>query len=259
MTTWILLRGLTRETRHWGDFPLTLQAALPAARLAAIDLPGNGRLHRQESPMRIETIAARCRDQALAQGLRPPFHLLAMSLGAMVAIAWAHAHPGEVAGCVLINTSLRPFSPFYERLRPGSCPTLLRLALPIGDRRREALVLALTSARAVALSGILPAWVAWRREYPVSLRNALRQLVAAARYAAPSEMPSQHLLILSGRGDALVDPACSRRLAAAWRADYAEHPTAGHDLPLDDGLWVATQIRRWLATEPSPGCRQERR
>jgi pimeloyl-ACP methyl ester carboxylesterase len=256
MTTWILLRGLTRETRHWGDFPPTLQAALPEARLAAIDLPGNGRLHRQESPTRIETIAARCRDQALAQGLRPPFRLLAMSLGAMVAVAWAHAHPDEVAACVLINTSLRSFNPFYQRLRPGSYPTLLRLTLPIGDRRREALVLALTSTRAAALSDVLPAWVAWRREYPVSLANALRQLIAAARYTAPSQMQSQRLLILSGRGDALVDPACSRRLAAAWRADFAEHPTAGHDLPLDDGPWVAAQVRRWLAAPPSPGRRQ---
>jgi len=24
------------------------------------------------------------------------------------------------------------------------------------------------------------------------------------------------------------------------------HPEAGHDLPLDDGAWVAGQIRAWL-------------
>lgn len=252
MTQWILLRGLSRETRHWGDFPPALRAALPAARLAAIDLPGNGRLHRQASPASVEAIAAHCRDQALARGLRPPFHLLAMSLGAMVAVAWAQAHPGEVEACVLINTSLRPFNAFFDRLRPGSYTTLLKLALPIGARRREALILGLTSARAATLSGILPAWVAWRREQPVSLPNTLRQFIAAARCQAPSRCPVPRVLILAGHRDALVNPACSRQLASAWQVDYAEHPTAGHDLPLDDGPWVAAQVRRWMASAPSP-------
>ena len=39
--TWLLLRGLTREAGHWGRFPQQLQAALPGARILAIDLPGN--------------------------------------------------------------------------------------------------------------------------------------------------------------------------------------------------------------------------
>jgi hypothetical protein len=51
-------------------------------------------------------------------------------------------------------------------------------------------------------------------------------------------------------GDRLVDPECSRTLARAWQADFIEHPNAGHDLPLDDGAWVAQQIERWSATEP---------
>jgi pimeloyl-ACP methyl ester carboxylesterase len=247
VTCWILLRGLTREARHWGDFPRTLQAVLPAARIATIDLPGNGQRHAMRSPTRIEAIAADCRAQALAQGLRPPFHLLALSLGAMVAVAWADAHPDEVQGGVLINTSLRPFSPFTERLRPTSYRTLLKLALPIDDRRSEQLILGLTSSRAAELSGVLAAWVAWRREYPVSLGNALRQLAAAARYQAPRRSPIEKLLLLAGSQDALVDPNCSRRLASTWQSAYVEHPRAGHDLPLDDGPWVAEQVRRWLA------------
>jgi hypothetical protein len=27
------------------------------------------------------------------------------------------------------------------------------------------------------------------------------------------------------------------------------HPTAGHDLPLDDGLWVASQVQAWRTCE----------
>ena len=30
MSTWVLLRGLTRESRHWGDFPDILREHLEA-------------------------------------------------------------------------------------------------------------------------------------------------------------------------------------------------------------------------------------
>jgi pimeloyl-ACP methyl ester carboxylesterase len=54
------------------------------------------------------------------------------------------------------------------------------------------------------------------------------------------------LPILSSAGDRLVDPGCSRRLAESWRAAHHVHPDAGHDLPLDDGAWVAERIATWL-------------
>ncbi len=249
MTTWLLLRGLTRETRHWGDFPQVLQARLPDADIHAIDLPGCGNLNEIRCPASIEDMAEQCRAQVLARGLKPPFHLLAISLGGMVAVAWAQAHPTEIAEGVLINTSLRPFSRVHQRLRPAAYPSLLRFLLPTGARHREKVVLALTSARADELHAVLDAWTAWRQERPVSLGNAMRQLTAAMRYVAPMVGPARFLVLAAGR-DLLVDPECSRSLARAWQADFAEHPTAGHDLPLDDGTWVAQQIERWCATEP---------
>jgi hypothetical protein len=48
--------------------------------------------------------------------------------------------------------------------------------------------------------------------------------------------------VLAGAGDRLVDPTCSRRLAAAWACPLAVHPWAGHDLPLDDAQWVLDQV-----------------
>jgi len=56
------------------------------------------------------------------------------------------------------------------------------------------------------------------------------------------------MLVLASAHDALVDPYCSRRLAQAWALPIAEHPTAGHDLPLDDGAWVVRQVERWVCT-----------
>ena len=54
MTTWVLLRGLMREARHWGEFAATFQAQLSGTRVVARDLPGNGRLHHLRSPLHLE-------------------------------------------------------------------------------------------------------------------------------------------------------------------------------------------------------------
>lgn len=250
---WVLLRGLTREARHWGGFPAQLREALPGAAVVALDLPGNGRLHAQRSPASVAALAEHCRAALRAQGLAPPYRLLAMSLGAMVAVAWAQQQPRELAGAVLVNTSLRPYSAFHHRLRPACYAPLLRLLLTNPDAGAwERAILRLTSrplrgAGAPSPDALLRDWTAWRRECPVSRANALRQLLAAARYRAPPQPPAVPLLLLASARDALVDPRCSRRLAQAWRLPLAEHPGAGHDLPLDDGPWVARQLARFAA------------
>lgn len=246
MGTWVLLRGLTRESRHWRDFPEIFRREVPDAQVHMPDLPGNGKLFAQESPLAVGEMAQWCRTRMLAEGVPLPCHLLALSLGAMVAVEWAARHPEEVAGCVLINTSLRPFSPFYHRLRPGSYPKLLRLLLPGTDAgARERAILDLTSSRP-GDPEVLEEWVAYRRQCPVSAANALRQLRAAMAYRVPPVRPFPPILVLGSRGDALVNPCCSRRLARDWGTAFSEHPTAGHDLPLDDGPWVAGEVGRWL-------------
>jgi len=241
VTTWILLRGWSREARHWGAFPAQLGTAL-GARVVATDLPGNGRLCRQRTPTSIARIAEEVRQNAR---LDAPLHLLGLSLGAMVAIEWARRWRSEVAGCVLVNTSLRPFSAFYERLRPRNYGALARLAL--FERRahaREAAILRLTSAGAPS-AALVSEWARYAEEEPVTRANVLRQLVAAARYRAP-ESPPVPVLVLASRRDALVDVRCSIALAQAWRVPIALHESAGHDLALDDGAWVAARVAEWL-------------
>jgi pimeloyl-ACP methyl ester carboxylesterase len=76
--------------------------------------------------------------------------------------------------------------------------------------------------------------------------NALRQLWAAARFAAPSAVPAIPTLLLASAQDALVSVQCSRAIAQAWGVPLHEHPLAGHDLSLDDPRWVAQQVQAWL-------------
>jgi pimeloyl-ACP methyl ester carboxylesterase len=244
-TPWVLLRGLMRDRRHWGGFAALFAARFGGAAIAAIDFPGNGELHRQRSLGSIEATADFCRAELQRRGLKPPYRVLAMSMGAMVAASWATRYPDELAACVLINTSLRPFSRFWQRLRPVAYPSVLKMALLRPSARdAETMVLKLTTTSRDA--GVLDDWSAWREAQPVSSANALRQLAAATRFVASPAPPKVRTLVLVGAKDRLVSPDCSRKLAAAWGCELREHPSAGHDLPFDDAEWVVAQVGRWL-------------
>ncbi|MDB5815421.1 MAG: hydrolase or acyltransferase-like protein [Rhodocyclales bacterium] len=245
--SWILLRGLTRESRHWGDFPQILRDAMGDANVICVDLAGNGSVYHVDSPCSASAMAEYCRDELARRGLQPPYKVLAMSLGAMVATAWASRHVAEIDTCVLINTSMRSFSPFHQRLRPRNYVALLRLILLGGSAVAwEKTILRLTTRHPDKHAEVISRWVAYREEFPVSRRNALRQLLAAARYRAPILKPATRMLILTSARDALVDTRCSQALAACWNCHIAEHPDAGHDIPLEDGPWVVAQIREWM-------------
>jgi pimeloyl-ACP methyl ester carboxylesterase len=254
MDTWILLRGLTREAAHWGRFADDFQHAWQEARVVALDLPGNGQLHVRHSPLTVQGMVAACRAELARQGVRPPFRLFAMSLGAMVATEWARTAPADILGCVLVNTSFRPFSPFFHRLRPRNYAALLGLALlPRSPEAIERTVWRLTSNAPAPHSPTIDDWVAARARRPVSAVNALRQLVAAARYRAPAVAPNPRILLLASQSDQLVDSHCSQAIARGWHCALALHPHAGHDLPLDAPQWVLEQVQQWLAQAgPSP-------
>jgi pimeloyl-ACP methyl ester carboxylesterase len=249
MTTWVFLRGLTREARHWGDFPELFRGVfadeLSVSDILTLDLPGNGHRCMESTPTSVDAIMEACRSSLHDQGISPPYHLMALSLGGLVALAWAARYPEECCAVVMLSASLRPWNPFYERLRPSAWPTLLTMLLADVERR-EAAILEITSARAGQLQTVLPAWVDYARDCPVSRGNTLRQLYAAARFSAV-ERPRVPLLVMAGQGDRVVHPRCSQRLASTWGADLALHPSAGHDLPLDDGGWVANEVKAWLA------------
>jgi pimeloyl-ACP methyl ester carboxylesterase len=244
MTTWILLRGLSRETGHWGDFLPRFQQAFADDHVVPLDFSGNGALHSQQSATTVQAMVAHCRQQLTAAQLQPPYCLVALSLGAMVAVAWADAYPQEVSQLVLINTSLRPINPFYRRLRPSNYITLLRLLLGGATALQwEQALWRMTST--VSPPDTVDSWVRLRQQHPVKPFNALRQLWAASRFTAPLTAPKVATLLFASTCDALVSVECSRRIARQWGLPLIEHPQAGHDLPLDDGQWVIDQMHTW--------------
>lgn len=245
--TWVLLRGLMREQRHWGNFTQQFAQAHPHEHIITLDFAGNGALYQQASATSIGAMVEQARGQVQQQlqqqQSEDKIKLLAISLGGMVAVAWAERYPQELQRMVLINTSLAPHNPFYQRLRPANYPAIIATMLTGTQRQREQLILRLTSHQSDAPQAeqLLNDWVRYAQQYPIRRRNILRQLVAAMRYRAPAQAPQVPLLMLAGARDVLVSPQCSATLAHHWQVELRIHPDAGHDLPLDDPAWVIQQ------------------
>lgn len=245
---WLLLRGLGRESAHWGEFANQLQDAFPNARITLLDLPGTGCYYRQASPNSITAIAESLRRDALSKRLLDqPVSLLGLSLGGMVVWEWMQRHPQEIAGGVLINTSFADLSPFYRRLHWQSYRDFAAVALTRDARQRETRIVRLVSHRSAAQARIIDEWQRIHEARPVSAANVLRQMFAAAAYSAGDRKPRRPVLLLSGQSDRLVSPACTEAIHDKFQLEWRRHPQAGHDLPLDDGEWVAAHIQDWVA------------
>lgn len=250
---WVLLRGLGREARHWGDFPGRLTAALGEARVLTPDLPGNGQHWQAASATRIEAQTTALRAALGTELQAGPVNVIAISLGGMVALDWASRFPTEVDRLVLISTSLAGLAPFWQRLRWQRYPALLQLLFQPAAAR-EAGILALTSNRPERAAQVLGDWQRWQAEAPVSSRNLLRQLWAAARFRPPAHWPACAGLLLASAQDGLVDPRCSQALAVATGWPLALHAQAGHDLPLDAADWLVEQIVLWINEAAQEGA-----
>lgn len=252
MKTWLLLRGLGRDSRHWVEFPEQLRARIPGAEFIALDLPGNGVRNDETSPDHVPEMVETLRQDLRRRKVETPIGVIALSLGGMIALEWARQHPEDISHLVLLNTSLGGGSPFYQRLRPAQYLRLIRVLASRDPETAERTILRMTSARHEP--ALCRLFADYHRARPVSTANLLRQLRAAARYRGPISRPDSlaaiPALLLASRGDRLVDIACSRRLARSWHWPLVEHPNAGHDLPLDDGPWVAEQIAGWLGSLP---------
>jgi pimeloyl-ACP methyl ester carboxylesterase len=243
-TTWVLLRGLARDSRHWESFPSRLAVALGAgARVLTLDLPGNGSLRGQRSPATVAAMVESYREQ-LPKGER--VHLLGLSLGAMVAIEWAHRYPREVASLIAVNGSAA-ISPPWQRMRPGAAWALASAMLPWRSPQSREEIVARICSNGAGHHAVASRWARYACEDRTSARNAARQLLAAVRYRLPEARPDAPALAIASTSDRLVSVECSIAIARRWNWPLLLHPTAGHELALDDPGWLARQCAGWHA------------
>jgi pimeloyl-ACP methyl ester carboxylesterase len=244
---WVFIRGLVRESRHWGSFPEQFQARFPDDDIHLIDFPGTGALHKEKSPLSIEGMLTAIRKSLKEKNIKPPYRIVSLSMGAMMVMEWATRYPDEVTFGVLINSSVGNLSPFYERLLPHNYLTILRrFILQRSLRQREAAIYDMTVNFPEDRDYVIDQWVQIARERPVSLSNAVNQILAASRYRLSDHLPALPILVLNGAKDRLVHPNCSVAIAKKWQAPLIIHPEAGHDLPLDDPQWVIDNIQKWV-------------
>jgi pimeloyl-[acyl-carrier protein] methyl ester esterase len=244
---WILLRGLTREAAHWGDFILQLQIAFPKSRIHTLDLPGTGVYYQQTSPNSVAAITRQVRQQAYDNGwLDTKISLLSMSLGGMVAWEWMLQYPNDINAGILINISLAGLSPFYQRMRWQCYLKLVQIIFQRDVYPRELGIIKLISNNVSHYEKISREWAHIQVQRPVSSKNALNQIIAAANYRPKPDKPILPILLLSSVGDGLVAPACSSAISERWSIPLMTHPWAGHDLCIDDSSWVIEQLQQWL-------------
>jgi pimeloyl-ACP methyl ester carboxylesterase len=248
---WFLLRGLGRDSSHWGDFPALFQKAMPRAQVHCLDLPGTGSRFNEPSPWRLKQAAESARAEFLQIIERrkipaeAPKFVLGISLGGMVTLHWLAQHAQDFRGAVLINPSLRGVSPWYQRLSPQGYVKLFQALLASDPVAREGYVLQLTSQNKSWTLADIKRRVQSTSKKPVSYQNFFRQLVAAATDLPPTRKPPVPTLLLNSLGDEMVHPDCSMDIKKKWDVELKRHAWAGHDLPLDDPNWTIEAVRSW--------------
>ena len=241
---WLLLRGLGRERRHWGEFPALLQAR-SGGEVACVDLPGSGTEYLRRSPASISAIVDDVRHRWLADYPQVnAWSVLGISLGGMLALQWMQTHPQEFALGVVINSSSAGLSGSTERLQLQAGLSLLRSGLYADVHNRESRILQLVSNYHADDAELAAQWVEYANSAPISRTNVLRQLLAASRFSAPDVLQPA-LLLLGSHADRMVNPSCSQALARHFGAELRMHPDAGHELALDDPNWVVDRVLRF--------------
>lgn len=239
---YLLLRGLSREQRHWGDFPSALRSAT-GAQVHCLDAPGFGTEHARRSPRSVGAITDDMRERFMADRAPGDWSVVGISLGGMVTLDWCARYGEDFQRCVVINTSARP-SPPQQRFRPGALPALTTSRFRPAEANERAILAISSNNTAVDRDTLAVQWAQWAGERTPAQASVANQAAAALRFAAPRRLPVP-LLVLASRGDRLVSHRCSDRIAQQLSAELRVHPTGGHDLPLDDPAWVAGQIAGW--------------
>lgn len=238
--SWLLIRGLSREQRHWGAFPEVLSEVL-GEEVRSIDPPGFGTEAERRSPVRLEDITDDIRRRFDRERGDGRWSILGISLGGMVALDWCARHADDFERCVVVNTSTR-LSPFWSRFRPTTVPTLVGSRLRRGTAAERATLAVSVNRPDHDLDALAQQYTDWAQERRPSQASLRGQIIAATRFRAPDRIGTP-VLVVTSDGDRLVSPTYSRRLAEHLDAPILVHPDGGHDLALDDPHWLAEQVK----------------
>ncbi len=239
---WILLRGLARENAHWHEFPVLLKKCCPDSVVLLLEIPGSGEKYKSNSFTSISENVKHLRAEFLSKTskIEGAWGIISVSLGGMIALEWSSKY-SDFEHVVTINSSLGNLSPFYKRLKLSTYMTFAKLVASNDVAFRERKVWPLSSNYSVDEEK-LQVNIDAAKARPLSKKNFLYQLIAAATYKKPLSKLHGKLLVLASIQDSIVDYHCSVEIASMYGGEISLHPTGGHDLPIDEPDWVVERI-----------------
>ncbi len=245
----ILLRGLVREKRHWGDFPERLKQHLPHVRILTPEIPGVGKFVDRVSPDTMDEMIHFMRKDIEPELRDSDNVIVAMSLGGMLAKRWSELYPQDFKQMILVNTSFAGITPLFKRLQPMTLLKFVKIFLTPTVEGREKSIVRLTSARKDKHHHVAKSWIEIQNDAPVSRKSFVNQIKAAMNFKPSKERPTPALTWLAAKGDRLCHYESSVRLQKLWGGNLKLHPTAGHDLSIDDPDWLIGEIKSAVITK----------
>jgi pimeloyl-ACP methyl ester carboxylesterase len=264
----VCVHGLAGSVVNWAAVAPVLAET---CRVVALDLAGFGRTR---CGGRTTTVHGNQRllHRFLTEVVETPAILVGNSMGGLMSVMQADAHPETVAGLVLVDPAL----PVGVRARPHPIVALIFAAYAVPavgrtvmSRRRsrrsveeQAMdVLRLCCADASRVpTEVVQAHLELareRQEYPdvdteliIAARSLLWVLARRRHHAAMLRNIAVPVLLLHGERDRLVPIAAARSTAAAnplWQFEVA--PGVGHVPQLEAPEWTVRHILGWLAAD----------
>lgn len=239
---YLLIRGLGRQSGHWSHFKTQLEQQEFSQKVLALDLPGFGTKNTEDSPLSISAITDFVRHEYLKNitAKDGDWTLVGFSLGGMVALDWVDRYSFDFKKIILINTSTANLSPPWKRLKFETYKHFLKMLKTTSQKQRETEILRIICNHSP--DSHIEEWTRLAKKYPYKESNVVKQLLAAISFRSANKIKVDGL-VLTSKKDRMVSYSCSKKIANHYKWPLKVHPTAGHDLTMDDSEWVVEEIK----------------
>lgn len=244
-----LLRGLTRESGHWGQpFLDALKQQVPNARIFLLDLPGSGKYVDENASFDIKEMVdfMKVEVDSINAKYDGDNLICATSLGGMLATEWVISYPNDFQGLVFIAASFKGICDLNERVQKQVRKDMFKVMFSKSIEEKEKLIVRINSNHPENYDSVTKVWVQVQQERPMKKKNIFKQAIAGMLYSTNGKKPEVPLMIIGSEGDRMVCATCTEKIHQEFGGTKVMHPDAGHGLPIDEPMWLAEQISIWI-------------